>query len=121
MYRLCKVHKGRGASNDLPPIRPILSAIGTCTYNTAKFFVPILKEFTLNEYTVRDSFSFCNEIQEQDNNLYIASFDIESVFTNIFLDETINLCVNNVFGNKKRVKGLLKKDFNQLLTLSVKS
>ena len=121
MYGLCKVHKGRGASNDLPPIRPILSAIGTCTNNTAKFFVPILKEFTLNKYTVRDSFSFCDEIQEQDNNLYIASFDIESVFTNIFLDETINLCVNNVFGNKKRVKGLLKKDFNQLLTLSVKS
>ena len=30
-------------------------------------------------------------------------------------------CVNNVFGNKKKVKVLLKKDFKQLLTLSVKS
>ena len=29
--------------------------------------------------------------------------------------------VNNVFGNKKIVKRLLKKDFKQLLTLSVKS
>ena len=28
--------------------------------------------------------------------------------------------MNNVFGNKKRVKGLLKKDFKQLLKLSVK-
>ena len=51
----------------------------------------------------------------------MASFDIESLFTNIPLDETINICVNNVFGNKKRVMGLLKKDFKQLLTLSVKS
>ena len=51
----------------------------------------------------------------------MASFDIESLFTNIPLDETINICVNNVFGNKKRVIGLLKKDFKQLLTLSVKS
>ena len=121
MYRLCKVHKGRGASNDLPPFRPILSAIGTCTYNIAKFFVPIIKDFTSNEYTTRESFSFCDEIQEQDNNLYMASFDIESLFTNITSDETINICLNNVFGKKKRVKGLLKKDFKQLLTLSVKS
>ena len=94
MYGLCKVHKGRGASNDLPPLRPILSAIGTCAYNIAKFFVPILKDFTLNEYTVRDLFSFCDEILEQDNNLYMASFDIESHFTNIPLDETINIYVN---------------------------
>ena len=51
----------------------------------------------------------------------MASFDTESLFTNIPLDERINICVNNVFGNKKRVMGLLKKDFKQLLTLSVKS
>ena len=98
-----------------------MSAIGTCTYNIAKFFVPILKDFPLNEYAVRDSFSFCDEIQEQDNNLYMTSFDIESLFTNIPLDETMNICVNNVFGNKKRVKGLLEKDFKQLLRLSVES
>ena len=98
-----------------------MSAIATCTYSIAKFFVLILKDFTLNEYTVRDSFSFCEETQEQDNNLYMASFDIESLFTNIPLDETINICVNNVFGKKKRVKGLLKKDFKQLLTLSLNS
>ena len=111
MYGLCKVHKGRGDSNNLPPFRAILSAIVTCTYDIAKVFVPIIKDFTLNEYTVRDSFSFFDEIQEQENNLYMASFDIKSLFTNIPFDETINICVNNVFGNKKRVKGLLKKDF----------
>ena len=118
-YGLCNVHKG--ASNNLPPFRPILSAIGTCTYNTAKFFVSILKDLTLNKYAVSNSFSFCGKIQEQDNNLYMASFDTESLFKNITFDETNNICVNNVFGNKKRVKGLLKKDFEQLLASSVKS
>ena len=111
MYGLCKVHKGKGASNNVPPFRPVLSAIGTCTYSIAKLFTPILKEFTLNEYTVREQFFFCDVIQEQDNNLQVASFDIESLFTNISMDETINFCVNNVLGNKKRVQGLLKKDF----------
>ena len=51
----------------------------------------------------------------------MALLDFESLFMNISLDETINICVNNVFGNKKRVKGHLKKDFKQLLPLSVKS
>ena len=51
----------------------------------------------------------------------MVSFDTESLFTNIPLDKIINISVNKVFGNQKRVKGLLKKDFKQLLTLSVKS
>ena len=48
----------------------------------------------------------------------MAFFDIELLFTNIPLSQTINICVTNLLGNKKR---LLKKDFKQLLTLSVKS
>ena len=62
VYGLCKVHKGRSASNNLPPFRPILCAIRTCTYDIGKFFVPILKDFTINEHTVRDLFSFCDGI-----------------------------------------------------------
>ena len=104
MYGLCKVHKGRGTSNDLPPFGPILSAMGNCTYNIPKFFVPVLKDFTLNEYTVRDSFSFCDEIQEQDNNLYMTSFDIELLFTNIPLDETVNICVTTYSVRRKELR-----------------
>ena len=51
----------------------------------------------------------------------MASFDIQSLFTNIPLDETINICVDLVFHKKKKVKGMLKRHFKQLLTLSVKS
>ena len=107
--------------NDLPPFRPILCAIGTCTYNIGEFFVPILKDFTLKKYNVRDSFSSSGEIQEQNGNLHMASFVIESLFTNIPFDKAINVYVKNVFGNKKRVKELLKIDFKQSLTMSAKS
>ena len=41
-----------------------------------QFFVPIIKQFTIKEYTVKDSFSFCKEILDQDPNLFMASFDI---------------------------------------------
>ena len=55
--------------------RRILSAIGIYNYNLANFFVPMLKQFTINEYTVKDSFSFSKEILDQDPNLFMASFD----------------------------------------------
>ena len=88
-----------------PIFRPILSAVGGAKLVLAKFFVPILKEFTVNQYTVSDSFSFCKEIKDQDSSLFMASFDIQSLFTNIPLDETINICVDRVFQNKRKVKG----------------
>ena len=76
MYGLCKIHKGATINDPLPSFQPILSAIGTCNYNLLKSFVPILKQFTINEYTVKDSFPFCKEILYQDPNLFMASFDI---------------------------------------------
>ena len=45
----------------------------------------------------------------------MASLDVDSLFTNISLDETIDICCNLVFENKK-VDGLLKEDFRPLLT-----
>ena len=111
MYRLYKVHKFNPVTKDKAPFLPILSAIGASTYNLAKIFVPILKVYTINEYIVRDSFSFCNEIQKQDSSLYMVSFDIQSLFTIIPLDETIDICVNIVFQHKKEIKGILKKHF----------
>ena len=76
MYGLCKVHNSVSDDDPVPPFRPILSAIGTCTYNLAKFFVPVLRELTVNEYTVKDSFSFCKEIVSQNSDLFMASFDV---------------------------------------------
>ena len=84
MYGLCKVHKYNSSTNDIPPFRSILSAIGTAKLVLAKFFIPIPKEFTVNEYTVSDSFSFCKEIKDQDSSLFMASFDIQSLFTMIW-------------------------------------
>ena len=68
-------------------------------------FVPILKQFAINEYTVKDCFLFGKEIIDQDPNLFMASFDIQSLFTSIPLAETINACVDFVFYKKKKVKG----------------
>ena len=86
MYGLCKVRKFYLITRDVPPFQPIVSAIGTSADSLGKFFAPFLKEHTIKEYTVRDSFSFCNEIQKQNSSLYMAFFDIQSLFTKIPLD-----------------------------------
>ena len=106
MYGFAKVHKI--VRDGLPSCRPILSVIGTPTCKLAKFLVPILEPLTTNEYTIKDSFTFAEELQSFYSKLVIASFDIESLFTNIPLQETIDLCVENLFQDRTHVHELSK-------------
>ena len=114
MYSLAKAHKI--VTDGLPSFRPILSAIGTPTCKLAKFLVPILEPLTTNEYTIKDSFIFAEELQSFDSKLVMASFDIESLFTNIPLQETIDLCVENLFQDRTHVDNLSNNSFRELLT-----
>ena len=47
---------------------------------------------TSNEFTVKDTFCFAKEIVEQDSSLVMGSLDVDSLFTNILLDKTIDIC-----------------------------
>ena len=53
LYGSAKVHKP--IIDNCPSFQPILWAIGTPTYNLAKFLVSILSPLTVNEFTVHDS------------------------------------------------------------------
>ena len=117
MYGNCKVHK---QVDGCLPFRPILSALQTPTYNLAKFLVPILNLLTPNEYTVKDSFQFAEEICEQDPTLTMGSLDVDSLFTNIPLDETIDIYVNQLFENTDTVEGFKKSELTRLLCLAKK-
>lgn len=118
LYGLCKVHKS--TVGDCPPFRPILSAIGTTSYNLAKYLVPLLSPLTINNYVVKDSFSFATDVRKQNSELYMTSFDVDSLFTNIPLDETIDICVRKIFGKKRKFKGFSKSEFKVLLQYAVK-
>ena len=43
-------------SSKIPKLRPILSALNTGAYKWEKFFVPLLRYLTSNEFTLKDSF-----------------------------------------------------------------
>lgn len=49
----------------------------------------------------------------------MASFDVVSLFTNILLQETIDLGIENVFDNIKYFHDISKDSFHELLTLTM--
>ena len=50
----------------------------------------------------------------------MGSLDVDSLFTNIPLDETIDICVNQLFENTDTVEGFKKSEPKQLLCLATK-
>ena len=103
-----------------PPFRPILLALQSPTNNLAKFSVPILNLLTKNEYTFKDSFHFAKDICEQDLTISKGSLDVDSRFSNIPLDETVDICVNQLLENTDSVESFKKSGLKQLLCLATK-
>ena len=82
--------------------------------------MPILELLTKNKYTVKDLFNLVIDIAEQDSGNFMGSPDIDSLFTDIPLEETIETCTNNLFKNSDIVHGLKKSEFKDLLSLATK-
>ena len=80
----------------------------------------MLSELTKNKYVSKDSFEFANNVREQNPDLFMASFDIDPLFTNLPLEETIDICVTKLFGRKKKYQGFSKDLFRQLLCFAIK-
>ena len=74
-----------------------MSALNTPTYKLAKFLVPILEPLTTNEFTVKGSFHFAEEIVDQQHDLFMDSVDVDSLFTNIPSEEAIEICTSELF------------------------
>ena len=120
LYGLPKTHKSDFA--DSYHLRPIFAAYNCASYKLSKFLVPVLSPFTTNDYTVDNSFTFCQKISAVQNadNLFMTSFDVENLFTNIPLHETITICLDYLFpDDSSNVLGLSRKLFKTLLELSV--
>ena len=95
-----------------------MSALNTPTYKLAKFLVPILKPLTTNEFTIKDSFHFPEEIVDQQHDLFMGNLDVDSLFTNIPLEETIETSTKKLFKESETVEGLSKTEFKELLSLA---
>lgn len=88
LYGLPKIHKTN------IPLRPIVSNIGSPTYTLAKFLTKPLQKLTkTNQYFIENSTDFVRKIQKiktQPEDI-LVSFDVESLFTNIPITETLDI------------------------------
>ena len=116
LYGQPKVHKT--VINNIPQFRPILSAINTPVYKLAKYLIPILPPLTVNDYTAKDSFTFAKGVIDFNLNLFMASLDVELLFTNILVDETIKNAVYDLFSSNMYRGKLSKSELYYLLKLA---
>ena len=118
IYGPSKIHKP--LLNGFPKLRPIFSALNTGTYKWAKFFVSLLRHLTSNQFTLKDSFEFVKIFYEQDASLFMAPLDANSLFTNVSLEETIKIWLNELFKSNSSIHGFNKKQITEILSLTSK-
>ena len=115
LYGLPKIHK------ENTPMRPVLSSINTHNYKLAKFLIPHIKEWATNEYTLENSYDFFDILKDfrTEQDFYMVSFDIDSLYTNVPIKEAIKIVADKMYINNNSFRGLSKSKFTELLQLVV--
>ena len=104
IYGLPKTHKML-IDSDVFSLRPTISSIGTYNYDLAKFITELFDPVIPKEHWAKDSFSFCEEIQQVSNNdNFLVSYDVCSLFISIPVQETIEVAVELMFENNPQLK-----------------
>ena len=60
------------------------------------------------------------DITNQNPNCFMASLDVDSLFTNVLLHETIKICIDELYKSDMTASGLNKKEMFEMLSLTLK-
>ena len=98
MYGLPKIHK-----QDVP-LRPVLSMTGSAQHQLAQWLTSIIDP-VLSLYSTRcisDFFTFADKVRTFNfpPSVFLCSYDICSLFTNVPLAETIEICANALYNGE---------------------
>lgn len=117
IYGLPKMHKTREAGA-IPKFRPIVSSIGTYNYNLSQYLCSLLQPHIPSEFCCTDSFSFVRELQSlTTNDKFMVSYDVESLFTNIPLKESIELAIQYILNGNPTLK-LTQNELKELFVIA---
>ena len=92
MYGLAKVHKSG------VPLRPVVSMVGTPQYQLSKYLDKLIRPYMSNKYSVSSTYDLIDKMNKLSvsNHTYMVSYDITSLFTNVPVQETIDIICNTV-------------------------
>ena len=93
IYGNVKTHKPNQA------LRPIISQVLTPTYEIAKTLNAIMTPYIPNTYMLNSTNQFIDLLKSSTCIGYTASLDVESLFTNVPVDETIEIIVKHVYNH----------------------
>ena len=101
-----KTHKFKSLEEinvDQLKLYPIINQTGNYIYNTSKVIAKYLKPLAKNEYTISDTLTFPDLVKNVSNsNEYEdVSYKVESLFTSIPVEETINYIVDRIYVRKE--------------------
>ena len=113
VYSSPKMHKF-SAGDSFPKLRPIVSSIGTFNCNLAHFLCDIRSRLVPNDYSCKDTFSFISQIKNANiSRRFLVSYDVTSLFTDIPLQETIDIAINLIFNHNPNLN-ITKKELKKL-------
>ena len=99
IYGTPKMHKFC-SSDSFSTLRPTVSSTGTFNYNLACFLCDLLSPPVPHDYSCQDTFSFVSQIKNANlSKKCFVSYDVTSLFTNIPLQETIDIAINLIFNH----------------------
>ena len=111
LYGTAKTHKYDNISNitvDSLKFRPIIAQTGTCMYNAAQVISEYLQPlYAENEYIIHNTQDFPKLIQAEptlEPNEEYVSYDVESLFTNVPVKETIEYILDEIYKNGRLPK-----------------
>lgn len=114
IYGNPKIHK----SMSNPPLRPIISQIGTPSYEIAKQINSIIIKYLPKKYMIESTFEFLSMLKGNSPDGVLASLDVESLFTNVPVTETINIIIENVYKNEHlRPPSIPEKTMKEILSI----
>ena len=129
-YGLAKVHKissriGREDADALTealPLRPVISNIGTATYELSKYLAGVLKPLTKSEYAVESSKDFVTTLANKSlpPDFELVSFDVVSLFTKVPLDYTIEIILRKIYDEHRISTKIPRQDLKKLLYMCTK-
>lgn len=115
MYGLAKTHKFENIADiniDQLKFRPIIAQVGTSTYKAAQVIANYLKPLiSENTNIIKNTQSFPEMLKNQphlNSTEEYVSYDVESLFTNVPVRETIDFIIDQIY-NKNKLKPIATK------------
>ena len=115
LYGTVKTHK------EGYPLRPIISQVTTPTYHLAKTLNQIISKYIPSKYSLRSSNDFVDLLHCNKYSGHIASLDVESLFTNVPINNTIDIIIELAYNHPTKPPPKIPQNLlKQLLEICTK-